>query len=152
MMEWNSEMLPICPNMIGGIILFPNALTEQAANIYPQSSNMPVGYASNDVNASGNVKRGSMNLVESMALSDGYKFVWEFTPSQGNGTIAAVGLTSKKGGANHYGSDAEVNTTLLELRKNSLNLAVVWLNTLSGRWRWTSKTGCFIPSLMRAMP
>ncbi len=130
MMEWNSEMLPICPNMIGGILLFPNALTEQAANIYPPSSNMPVGYASNDVNASGNVKRGSMNLVESMALLDGYKFVWEFTPSQGNGTIAAVGLTSKKGGANHYGSDAEVNTTLLELRKNSLNLAVAWLNTL----------------------
>ena len=39
---------------------------------------MPVGYASNDVNASGNVKRGSMNLVESMALSDGYKFVWDW--------------------------------------------------------------------------
>ncbi len=130
MVVWNDEMLPICPNMIGGILLFPSALTEQAANIYPPATNMPVGYASNDVNATGNVKRGSMNLTESIALSDGYKFVWEFTPSQGNGTIAAIGLTSKQGGANDYGSDAAVDTTLLLLRQNSLNLSVVWLNTL----------------------
>ncbi len=130
MVVWNDEMLPICPNMIGGILLFPSALTEQAANIYPPATNMPVGYASNDVNATGNVKRGSMNLVESMALSDGYKFVWEFTPSQGNGTIAAIGLTSKQGGANDYGSDAAVDTTLLLLRQNALNLSVAWLNTL----------------------
>ena len=130
MVLWNSELLPICPNMIGGILLFPNALTEAAGNIYPPSSNMPVGYASNDVNASGNVKRGSLNLVESMALSDGYKFVWEFTPSQGNGTIAAIGLTSKQGGANDYGSDTAVDTTLLQLRKNPLDVSVAWLNTL----------------------
>ena len=71
-----------------------------------------------------------MNLVESMALDDGYKFVWEFTPSQGNGTIAAVGLTSKQGGANAYGSDSGVDTTLLLLRKNSLDMDVTWLNTL----------------------
>ncbi len=30
------------------------------------------------------------------------KFVWEFTPSQGNGTIAAVALTSAQGGQNAY--------------------------------------------------
>lgn len=129
-MEWNSEMLPICPNMIGGILLFSSTLTENAANLYPSTANLPVAYASNDVNATANVKRGSMNLTESMALSDGYKFVWEFTPSQGNGTIAAIGLTSKKGGANAYGSDVAVDTALLQIRKNSLDLSVAWLNTL----------------------
>ncbi|MBP3805669.1 MAG: hypothetical protein J6I76_17580 [Oribacterium sp.] len=129
-MNWNDEMLPICPNMIGGILLFSSTLTEQAANLYPSSANLPVAYASNDVNATANVKRGSMNLTESMALSDGYKFVWEFTPSQGNGTIAAVGLTSKQGGANAYGSDVAVDTALLLLRQNSLDLTVEWLNTL----------------------
>lgn len=126
----DDEMLPICPNMIGGILLFSSALTEQDANIYPSSANLPVAYASNDVNATQNVRRGSMNLVESMALDDGYKFVWEFTPSQGNGTIAAVGLTSKQGGANAYGSDSGVDTALLLLRKNSLAMDVTWLNTL----------------------
>ena len=118
---WNDNLLPICPNMIGGILLFTNSVTEAVTNLYLASSNLPVAYASNDVNATANTKRGSMNLTESMALSDGYKFVWEFTPSQGNGTIAAVGLTSKQGGANAYGSDVAVDTTMLQLRKVSLD-------------------------------
>ena len=83
--NWNREFLPICSNMIGGILLFPNAITEDADNIYLSSDNLPVAYASNDVNATLNTRRGSMNLTESMALSAGYKFVWEFTPTQGNG-------------------------------------------------------------------
>ena len=99
---WNDNLLPICPNMIGGILLFPSAINEAVDNIYLPSTNLPVAYASNDVNATANTRRGSMNLTESMALTNGYKFVWEFTASQGNGTIAAIGLTSKQGGANAY--------------------------------------------------
>ena len=116
-MVWNEEMLPICPNMIGGILLFSSALTEDAGNLYPSSSMLPVAYASNDVNATANTRRGSMNQTESKALDNGYRFVWEFTPSQGNGTIAAVGLTSKQGGANAYGSDVGTATPFLQLRE-----------------------------------
>ena len=121
MFRWNDEMLPICPNMVGGILLFPRSLDEDAENIYPPSDNLPVAYASNNVNSTSNLQRGSMNLTESKVLPNGFKFVWEFTPSQGNGTIAAIGLTSKQGGTNLYGSDVAVNTTLLRLRKNTLN-------------------------------
>ena len=106
-MEWNSNLMPICPNMIGGILLFSDTITENANTIYQYSDNMPVAYASNDVNATANTKRGSMNLTESMALTNGYKFVWEFTAGQGNGTIAAVALTSSFGGKNAYGSTAD---------------------------------------------
>ena len=74
--NWNDNLLPICPNMIGGILLFPKALTEDADNLYPSSDNLPVAYASNDVNATTNTQRGSMNLTESKALDNGYKFVW----------------------------------------------------------------------------
>lgn len=63
-----------------------------------------MAYASNNVNSTANVARGSMNLTESKKLDNGYKFVWEFTPSQGNGTIAAAALTSAQGGANAYES------------------------------------------------
>ena len=114
---WNGSLLPICPNMIGGILLFPGAVSESADNIYLTSPDLPVAYASNDVNATANTKRGSLNLTESMALANGYKFVWEFTPSQGNGTIAAACLTSKYGGANAFGSETGVDTTLLKLQK-----------------------------------
>ena len=118
---WNTDLLPICPNMIGGILLFPSSITEDADNIYLSSNNLPVAYASNDVNATANTKRGSMNLTESMALTNGYKFVWEFTPSQGNGAIAAIGLTSKHGGANAYGSEVNDTTGFLKIKRIGLN-------------------------------
>ncbi len=43
---WNGTLLPICPNMIGGILLFSNTLEENADNVYQYSANLPVAYAS----------------------------------------------------------------------------------------------------------
>lgn len=117
---WNSYLLPICPNMIGGILLFSSALEEDAENIYVGSGNLPVAYASNDVNATADTARGSLNLTESKVLDNGYKFVWEFTPSQGNGTITAVALTSALGGACAYGSSVDDSSTFLELKKTDI--------------------------------
>lgn len=115
-MVWQGNMIPICPNMIGGILLFSKALEENADNIYPASDNLPVAYASNDVNSTANTARGSLNLTESKKLDNGYKFVWEFTPSQGNGTITAVALTSKFGGQNAFGSLVGDASTFLKIK------------------------------------
>lgn len=125
-MVWTGNLLPVCPNMIGGILLFPKALEERTDNIYPPSDNLPVAYASNNVNSTANTARGSMNLTESKALDNGYKFVWEFTPSQGNGTIAAVALTSRQGGENGFGSligDASAFLLLKEVDIGSMSKA-----------------------------
>lgn len=54
--------------MIGGVLLFPKAITEDVNNIFLSSDNLPVAYASSDVNATANTRRGSMNLTESKAL------------------------------------------------------------------------------------
>ena len=116
-LAWNGTMLPICPNMIGGILLFSKALEEDAAHIYEGSGNLPVAYASNNVNATADMARGSLNQSESRALENGYKFVWEFTPGQGNGTIAAVALTSAQGGQNGYGSLVGDAGTFLQIKK-----------------------------------
>ena len=113
---WNGNLLPICPNMIGGILLFSKALDEETDHIYEDSDNLPVAYASNNVNSTANLARGSLNLTESMALTNGYKFVWEFTPSQGNGTIAAVALTSALGGQNGFGSLVGDASAFLQLK------------------------------------
>jgi len=113
---WTDNLLPVCPNMIGGLLLFSKALEEDADNLYVQSDNLPVAYASNDVNATANTARGSMNLTESKALDNGYKFVWEFTASQGNGTIAALALTSALGGQNGFGSIVGDASPFLQLK------------------------------------
>lgn len=114
---WTDNLLPICPNMIGGILLFSKALEENADNIYVQSDNLPVAYASNNVNSTANTARGSLNLTESKALDNGYKFVWEFTASQGNGTIAALALTSALGGQNGFGSSVADDSPFLQLKE-----------------------------------
>ena len=62
-----------------------------------------------------------MNLTESKKLDNGYKFVWEFTPSQGNGTIAAAALTSAQGGANAYGSLVNDSSTFLQIKSIKLD-------------------------------
>ena len=116
MVLWNGNLLPICPNMIGGILLFSSALEEKADHIYEMGTNLPVAYASNNVNSTANTARGSLNLTESKKLDNGYKFVWEFTPSQGNGTIAAAALTSALGGQNGFGSSTADASSFLLLR------------------------------------
>lgn len=117
---WNGNLLPICPNMIGGILLFSNPLEENADNLYVDSGNLPVAYASNDVNSTANTARGSLNLTESKVLDNGYKFVWEFTPSQGNGTIASVALTSSQGGQNGFGSIVGDASTFLQIKASDV--------------------------------
>ena len=57
--NWNGAMLPICPNMVGGILLFPKTLEEDAAYIYEMSDNLPVAYASNNVNTTANTARAA---------------------------------------------------------------------------------------------
>lgn len=114
---WTDNLLPICPNIIGGILLFSKALEENADNLYVQSDNLPVAYASNNVNSTANTARGSLNLTESKALDNGYKFVWEFTASQGNGTIAALALTSALGGQNGFGSSVADASPFLQLKE-----------------------------------
>lgn len=119
--QWQGTLLPLCPNMIGGILLFATALTENADNVYTSSDNLPGAYASNDVNATVDTNRGSMNLVESKEIPGGYRFVWEFTPAQGNGPIAAVALTSKQGGVGGFGSLQDAVSAFLKLKFCRLN-------------------------------
>ena len=44
MAVWSEGLLPICPNMVGGILLFEKALEEDADSIYVKSDNLPVAY------------------------------------------------------------------------------------------------------------
>ncbi|SFR92239.1 hypothetical protein [[Clostridium] aminophilum] len=114
--RWNESFLPICPNLIGGILFFGKGLEEKADGIFAPADNLPVAYASNQANSSANVARGSLNLSESKVLENGYKFVWDFSPSQGNGRIVAAALTSSWGGQNALGSTDGAASVFLPLK------------------------------------
>lgn len=97
-----SNFTPLYNAAMGGILLFENQLNVDVNNIAFPFDNGLTGYASNDANNTTDTKRGSRNLTESAKLSNGYKYVWDFTTSQANGPISALALTSKYGGANPY--------------------------------------------------
>lgn len=92
------QFLPICPNSLGGILLFENTLEESDNLIYVPIDNTIMGYASNTVNTGTDTKQGSLNITESGIIENGYRFVWDFNTSQGNGQISALSLTHKDGG------------------------------------------------------
>lgn len=106
------NILPLCPNLFGGILLFEDSIPEDENHLFAQSDNKLIGYSSRNVNSGSDTMRGSMNQTESGVLdtNDGYRFVFDFETSQANGTISAVGLTSKWGGMAGYGSTFYNNT------------------------------------------
>lgn len=91
-------LLPIKKNIMGGILLYQNEIEEREDNIYAPMNNPLIGYASDDVNNTLDVRRGSRNLTESKVVDGGFRFVWDFATSQANGTISAVCLSNTLAG------------------------------------------------------
>lgn len=58
-----------------------------------------VAQASNDAYTGSNLRRGSYNVNESGQVTGGYRFVWDWQTSQGNGDISSVCLTHSSFGA-----------------------------------------------------
>ena len=117
--DLNDNMLPLCPNSIGGILLFSDTIEEDSNKYYAPSANPCVGYASNNVNGTTSIMRGSMNLTETKKLDNGYKFVWDFTTSQANGTISCVALTHKWAGLAYMGDTYNGNNFVWVMRSRN---------------------------------
>ena len=98
----------LIPKLLGGILAFDTALTENASNVICPSGVKMTANGSYNVTSNDTVtEMGSFNSSESGWLSDGkYKMVWDFTTTQANGNINCICLTS----ANH-GYIGEGNST-----------------------------------------
>lgn len=78
--------------MFGGLLLFGDTLNQDADDYFIPTANI-TGYASQDAYAGLDVARGSFNASEGGVQEDGsYKFVWDFSTSQANGTIKSLAL------------------------------------------------------------
>lgn len=79
--------------MFGGLLLFDDTLNSNADDYFIPSAKI-TGYASLTSYGGMDVARGGFNELESGLQADGksYKFVWDFSTSQGNGTIKSLAL------------------------------------------------------------
>lgn len=84
--------------LTGGLLLFDSIIEENPETIYPPAGVSLVGCASGISYNGANVMAGSYNKQESGKIDGGYKHVWDFGTSQGNGQIACACLTTMAGG------------------------------------------------------
>lgn len=105
--------------LLGGVLLLDTALTEDADIIrVPTGVGMTGNGVYNVLNSGNPTELGSWNETESGWQADGsYKMVWDYTTSQGNGTIACVCLTSLYGGYRGVGNKSGTYKT------NSYNMS-----------------------------
>jgi hypothetical protein len=97
---------PYYEKLLGGILLFDSNIEENPNNVYPPASAELIGCGAYDLqNSSTGTLRGGYNVTESeLNLNSRYmKYVYDFTTSQANGTIACVCLTHINGGLTSYG-------------------------------------------------
>lgn len=86
-----SGYLPLATRALGGVLLFKEAIAEDPAIMFPPIA--PIAYAGDSTDAGTDVRMGAYNKTESKQLSNGYQHIWDFTTSQGNGTIRCIALT-----------------------------------------------------------
>ena len=114
--------------LLGGVFCLDTALTESADVVRVPKGVTMIANGVRDVLNSGNpTEMGSWNETESGWQQDGsYKMVYDWTTSQGNGTIACVCLTSK-----YYGYEGIGNKSLT--RKTTNPLSPSTYNAITGK-------------------
>lgn len=84
--------------LTGGLLLFSSALEENVDNFMPPEDSEVVGIGTTLAYSGNSTMAGSYNFNESGAVENGYKHIWDFDTSHGNGQIACACLTTRDGG------------------------------------------------------
>ena len=84
----------IYQSILGGVILFPSSLGDSVDDYFPSfASNYPTAYASQASYQLDDPRQGQFDGVSSGKITGGYRFVYAWGSSGGNGTISAIALS-----------------------------------------------------------
>ena len=92
------SQLNFVQSALGGVLLFPREVTSGANVLYEPMSHQPTAYARYGAQDTTDIKSGYFSEHDSGDITGGYKFVYEWGASFGNGDIKTVCLTNKYGG------------------------------------------------------
>lgn len=116
----SAHSLMVGQNLFATIMLFDGALNDNPSDFFIPSYVDCVGIAGSFAYSNTMSNRGSFDAIESAVdfQNKTMKFVWTFNTSQGNGTIASLGLASKEVGymgwnnkEDEYDSETSSNRT-----------------------------------------
>lgn len=107
----------------GGCFLVDNTIdTSNGIPSYLPESVGVTAHAGQQLSTAENTKRGTPNTIESgIVANNGYKFVWDWKTSEGNGSISAVCLTHKTNGFNGIGTNESLEAANLTSQADSRN-------------------------------
>lgn len=86
---------PIFSQLLGGVILFPSALGNNADLLFPSFNNIPTAYSSMEAYTQTDSKQGTFDSVSSGEIQNGFRFVHSWGSAYGNGQIASLGLAPR---------------------------------------------------------
>ena len=81
-------------DLLGGIILFPQTLGNSTADYFPPFTNFPTAYAAMNSYELTDPKQGTFDPT-SAAIANGYQYIYNWGPNNGNGVISSVALSNK---------------------------------------------------------
>ena len=100
--DWQNKLCPLNRNGLGGILLWDETIPENVETVVPPMSVNNVGFAGGNYSGA-NAFKGTLNSLETVALSNGWRNVWDFDTSKCNGrTIKSLSLTHVKCGNNGW--------------------------------------------------
>ncbi|HBF5147653.1 TPA: hypothetical protein ACG3R3_001311 [Clostridioides difficile] len=98
----NGQVIPFkffpLKDFFSGVLLMDSNIEERPDITTIPSGVEVLGHAGSETNTTTNALKGSINLTETKELNNGYKFVWDFSNTQGNGIIKSICLTHLKAG------------------------------------------------------
>lgn len=97
------DITPLNEIALGGVLIYPRFTNPSNMNdFYEPMSNQPTAYASRLNLSDVDTKLGAFNPIESGAVTNGYKFVYDWATSAGNGVWGAISLCHRRGGQRYY--------------------------------------------------
>lgn len=102
LLTWQNNLFPLNRNGLGGILLWDETIPENIETIVPPMNVNNVGFAGGNYSGANEFK-GTLNSLETVALSNGWRNVWDFDTSKCNGqTIKSLSLTNIRCGNNGW--------------------------------------------------
>lgn len=92
-MPYFNGYLPLYKNALKGLILFGDAIPENAYD-YMLGGKYRYLATAGDAYSGADAMRGSFNENQSCEIENGYRFVWDFAPEKAVGTIRCLALTN----------------------------------------------------------